>query len=165
MTAALIGLGNILLKDEGIGVHVINAVEKRYTFSPELEIIDGGTMGLDLLPFFQTHDRIVLVDAVDFGKEPGSVMIVEDADIPSVLNPKLSVHHIGLSDILLAAQLVRERPIKVSLIGIQPESMDVGLDMTARINGKMEKLIELVIQTLKEWNFTCALQSPHESLI
>lgn len=163
MTAALIGLGNILLRDEGVGVHVVNAVKGRYDFSPELEIVDGGTMGLDLLPHFQVHDRILIVDAVDFGREPGYVMTVEDEAIPSVLNPKLSVHHIGLSDILLAARFVRESPVKTALVGIQPGSMDVGLDMTALIQDKMEQLIGLVVQKLEDWNFTCAVQSRHGS--
>ena len=152
---ALIGLGNILLKDEGVGVHAVNTVRERFSFSPGVEIVDGGTMGLDLLPFFQTHDRVLLVDAVDFGREPGHIGVVEDDNIPSVLNTKLSVHHIGLSDVLLSARLIRETPIKVCLIGIQPGSLDVGLDMTEGIRGKIEVLIGLVIGKLKEWGIEC----------
>lgn len=162
MKIKIIGLGNILLKDEGIGVHAVNAVKERYTFSPEVEIIDGGTLGLDLLHFFEGTDKVLIVDAVDFKKAPGYIGTIEDDDIPSTLFAKLSVHHIGLSDVLFAAKLLEITPAKLRLIGIQPESLDVGLAMTERINGKMEEVIGAIISTLKEWNIECALQSPQE---
>ncbi len=160
MAIALVGIGNILLKDEGVGVHVINAIREKYTFSPEVEIIDGGTLGLDLLPLFEGKDKILIVDAVNFGKEPGHIGVIEDDDIPSVLHAKLSVHHIGLSDVLFAAKLMDIKPAKICLIGIQPQSLDVGLEMTECISGKIENLVDLTIKTLKEWNIKCVLQSP-----
>lgn len=162
MITAVMGLGNILLKDEGVGVHAIRAIRERYSFSPEVEIIDGGTLGLDLLHFFEGRDRVLLVDAVDFRKEPGYIGVMEDDEIPSSLFAKLSVHHIGLSDVLFAAKLLDYTPSKIRLIGIQPESLDVGLETTECISGKMDQLISLIIQTLKEWNIECALQSPQK---
>ncbi|MGD0885663.1 MAG: HyaD/HybD family hydrogenase maturation endopeptidase [Thermodesulfovibrionales bacterium] len=162
MTAALIGLGNILLKDEGVGVHVVNAIRERYTFSPEIQIIDGGTLGLDLLPFFEGKREILIIDAVDFRKEPGHIGMLENDAIPSELFSKLSVHHIGLSDVLFAAKLKDLTPAKLCLIGIQPQSLEVGLEMTDCIRDKMEDVIALAIKKLKEWNIQCALQSPQE---
>ncbi len=162
MKASIIGLGNILLKDEGVGVHAVNAIKGRYSFSPEVEIIDGGTLGLDLLHFFEGKDRILILDAVDFRKEPGYIGVLDDEAIPSALFAKLSVHHIGLSDVLFAAKLLGFTPSKLRLIGIQPESMEVGLEMTDCISGKMDRIIEMVIQTLKEWNIGCVLQSPQK---
>ncbi len=159
----VLGLGNILLSDEGVGVHVVNAIKGQYAPSPQLELIDGGTMGLDLLPLFQTQDRILIIDAVDFGKAPGHVGIIQGSNIPSVLNTKLSVHHIGLSDVLFAARLLRAIPPDVCLIGIQPKSLDVGLDMTEDIRLQVKQIIDLVMQKLKEWNVECVLQSPHGS--
>ncbi len=161
---AVIGLGNILLRDEGVGVHVTNTIKQGYTFSPYVEIIDGGTMGLDLLPLFEGRDKILIVDAVDFGREPGYVGIIKNEDIPSALNSKLSVHHIGLSDVLFASKLMGISPLEICLIGIQPESLDVGLDMTEEIKGKIETVIDLIIGKLKEWNIECALLSRQESL-
>ncbi len=160
---AVLGLGNILLSDEGVGVHAINAIGKRCAFSPPLELVDGGTMGLDLLPLFQEKDKILIIDAVDFGKPPGHVGIIQRNNIPSVLNTKLSVHHIGLSDVLFAARLMRGTLPDVCLIGIQPKSLDIGLDMTEEIQVKLNQIINLVLQKLKEWNVKCVLQSPHGS--
>ncbi len=160
---AVLGLGNILLTDEGVGVHAVNAIGKRCAFSPPLEIVDGGTMGLDLLPLFQEKDKILIIDAVDFGKDAGLIGIIDGEAVPSVLKTKLSVHHIGLSDVLFAAKLMRTTPLDVCLIGIQPKSLDVGLDMTDEIRVKLDDLIGLAIQKLKEWNVECVLQSPQES--
>ena len=156
-TVCLIGIGNILLSDEGVGVHAVNAIKERYTFSPHVEIIDGVTMGLDLLSFFEGRDKVLIVDAVDFGKEPGHTGIIENNDIPSALDPKFSVHHIGLSDVLFAAKLMEKIPSEVCLIGIQPKSLDVGLDMTDEINGKIDKLVDLSISKLRGWgiNVSC----------
>ena len=162
MTITLIGLGNILLKDEGVGVHVANAIRERYSFSPEVEIIDGGTLGLDLLHYFEGKDKVLLVDAVDFRKEPGYIGTMDDDAIPSTLFAKLSVHHIGLSDVLFAAKLLDYTPSKIRLIGIQPQSLEVGLDMTDCIASKIEELMRLVIETLKEWKVECVLQSPQK---
>jgi hydrogenase maturation protease len=161
----VLGLGNILLTDEGVGVHAVNAIKQRYTFSPEIELIDGGTMGLDLLPIFQTQDKILIIDAVDFRKEPGHVGIIEGDNIPSVLNTKLSVHHIGLSDLLFAAKLTRTTPLEVCLVGIQPKSFALGLDMTDEVRVKLDSVIDLAIQRLKEWNVECVLRSPQKSSI
>ena len=162
MIITLIGLGNILLKDEGVGVHVVNTVKERYSFSPEIEIIDGGTLGLDLLHYFEGRDKVLLVDAVDFGKEPGYIGTLDDDAIPSSLFAKLSVHHIGLSDVLFAAKLLDYTPSKIRLIGIQPQSLEVGLDVTDCIASKIKDVIRLVIESLEEWNVTCVLRSPQK---
>jgi hydrogenase maturation protease len=161
-TALLLGIGNILLKDEGVGVHVVNAMKESYTFSPEVEIIDGGTLGLDLLPFLEGKERLLIIDAVNFGKEPGYIGVLENEEIPSVILMKMSVHHIGLADVLFAAKLLDIAPPHLCLIGIQPQSLDVGLDMTDCIAGKVKELIAMAITKLKEWNITCVSQSHQE---
>lgn len=147
----LIGIGNILLRDEGVGVHVINAIKKRYTFSPGVEIVDGGTMGLDLLPLIEGRDKVLIVDAVDFKKEPGYIGVLERDDIPSVLDSKLSVHHINLSDVLFALKIMESMPEEICLIGIQPKSLDVGVGLTDEINVNIDILIERILERLKVW--------------
>jgi hydrogenase maturation protease len=162
LTTVVLGLGNILLKDEGIGVHAVNAINGRYVFPPGVEVIDGGTLGLDLLPLIEKKDNILFVDAVDFGKEPGYVGVIDGDAIPSTLMAKMSVHHIGLSDVLFAAKLLDIKPSNLRLIGIQPQSLEVGLEMTDCISGKMEVVISLILDTLKEWNIECVSRSPQK---
>jgi hydrogenase maturation protease len=162
----LIGLGNILLQDEGVGVHVVNAIQGRYACTPEVDIVDGGTLGLDLLPLFMNREKVLIVDAVNFGKEHGYIGVLEDGEIPAVLHAKLSVHHVGLADILSTAALLGFKPGKIKLIGIQPESTDnFGLEVTPAVREKIDELISMAVETLKEWNVTCVLQSPQESSV
>ena len=155
----LIGLGNILLRDEGVGVHVIHILKERYHFGPSLEIIDGGTLGLDLLPFLETCDKVLFVDAINFGREPGYVGEIEDDAIPSAFQTKLSVHHIGVADLFLAAKWMDLKLANMCLIGIQPQSIEMGLEMTDCITDKLEELMDRVFQRLKGWGATCAVQS------
>ncbi|HWR73710.1 MAG TPA: HyaD/HybD family hydrogenase maturation endopeptidase [Nitrospirota bacterium] len=159
----ILGLGNILLSDEGIGVRAVEAMQERYTFDPPVEVVDGGTMGLDLLPYFELDGKVLIIDAVDFGKPPGHVGVLENDQIPSVLRSKLSSHHIGLNDLLAAAKLVDSSPSQVSLIGIQPRSLDVSLDMTEEIRVKLDELIALAVRKLAEWNVACVSRSPQKS--
>jgi hydrogenase maturation protease len=86
LEVVVLGLGNILMEDEGIGVHAVNHLEENYRFKPEIEIVDGGTSGLDLLPFFGTEKSILLIDAVNFDMAPGTVGVLEDDDILAQLD-------------------------------------------------------------------------------
>lgn len=164
MNIAVIGLGNILLMDEGIGVHTLDTLRERYSFSPAVDLIDGGTMGLDLLPFLENRDKVLIIDAVDFGKEPGFTGTVKGEAIPSVLNAKLSVHHLNLGDVLFSAKVMGIMPGEVLLIGTQPASLAVGLDMTEEVAPRVETLVEMAVNILKEWGVECVSQFPQESL-
>jgi hydrogenase maturation protease len=156
----LMGIGNILLGDEGVGVHAVHQLKERYHFDPPIEIVDGGTLGLDLLPFLEKSDHLLFVDAIDFGKEPGYVGEIDDGNIPSALQTKLSVHHIGISDLLLAALWMDRKPKKICLIGIQPESLVMSLELSKLIKDKMEELVKRVIAKLETWGVACVSPSP-----
>jgi len=148
----VIGLGNILMEDEGIGVHAVNHLEKNYLFKPEIEIVDGGTSGLDLLPFFGTEKSILLIDAVNFDMDPGTVGALEDDAILAQLDPKISLHHLGLSDLISISELTDRKAKKMTLLGIQPESMEnLDLEMTDTIKGVFDKVIDNALRILGEW--------------
>ena len=168
MNIAILGIGNILLSDEGIGVHAINKLKDEYEFPEYVKLIDGGTMGLDLLPFFEGNDKVLIIDAVNFRKEPGTIDIIEGDKIPAFLTSKLSVHQIGLPDMLFAARLMGITPTEMCLIGIQPKSMESGIDLSEEIKMKMEPLLKRVLQKLKEWGVdiksTGEVKNPSDSL-
>jgi hydrogenase maturation protease len=148
---AVFGIGNILLSDDGVGVHAVNKLGSEFQFSGNVELIDGGTKGLDLLPLFENRDRVLIIDAANFNKEPGTIDTVEGDNIPSFLSQKLSVHQIGLPDMLFAAKLMEIMPSEMCLIGIQPLSMETSAEMSELINGKMGALIGSVLEKLKDW--------------
>jgi hydrogenase maturation protease len=147
----VLGLGNILLRDEGVGVHAIEELRKAYDFPENVEIIDGGTMGLDLLPFIEDADKLLIVDAVNLKKAPGTIAIIEDSDIPAFVSTKLSIHQIGLPDVIYALKLMDLTPPRMTLIGIQPESLETGLGMSGAINSNFGQLLNAIIGKLNAW--------------
>jgi len=140
-----------LLSDEGAGVHAVRALRERYAFPDSVEIIDGGTMGLDLLPFIEGADRLLIVDAVDFKSPPGTVRVVEGRDIKAFLDTKFSVHQIGLPDMLFAAAFSGVAPPEICLVGVQPERIETGLDMSDTLRGKLDEVLDAVVDRLELW--------------
>lgn len=151
MKIAVLGLGNILLEDDGVGVHALNKLKDKYEFPDHVSLIDGGTKGLDLLPFIEGLDRILIIDAANFKKEPGTIDTVEGDKIPAFLSSKLSVHQIGLPDMLFAAKLMEITPSEMCLIGIQPKTMGTAIEMSDEIKNKFQSLIDKVLLKLKDW--------------
>ena len=151
MDIAVFGIGNILLSDDGVGVHTLNRLKEDYDLPGYVELIDGGTKGLDLLPLLEDRDKVMIIDAANFKKKPGTIGTVEGDKIPAFLSTKLSVHQIGLPDMLFAAKLMNIMPPEICLIGIQPESMATSIEMSEVVSKGMEPLLEKVIERLKEW--------------
>ncbi len=147
----LLGLGNILMQDEGVGVQAVRILEDEYELPPNLEVVDGGTSGLDLLPYIEGRDQLLVVDAVNFGREPGFIGVLENQEIPALFAVKASLHHLGLVDVLAAAKLLEVAPREICLIGIQPLSMEIGLELSELLQGKLELLLHRIITRLQEW--------------
>ena len=162
-TISVIGLGNILMRDEGVGVHALKAFEKRYAVPEYVEIVDGGTCGLDLMPVIEGREKILIVDAVNFGQDPGFIGEIRNEEIPLKFSTKASLHHLGLLDVLSIVKLADTLPKEICLIGIQPKSIELGLDMTGEMWDKVDALVERMVHKLREWNVPCALQSLQKS--
>ncbi len=158
MDIGIIGVGNILMQDEGIGPKVAEFLKDNYTFDPDIEIIDGGTLGLELLPYIEKYKKLIIVDVVDFGKEPGFIKILRGEEIPPYLRTKLSAHHVGVQDLIEVARIMNFLPEELVLIGIQPESIDLGLDLTPTLADKLKELINEVLEILSMWGIKCALR-------
>jgi len=156
LNIAVFGIGNMLLSDDGVGVHVINKLNSEYQFPECVELIDGGTKGLDLMPLFEGRDKVLIIDAANFRKEPGTIGYIEGDKIPAFLSAKLSVHHIGLPDMLFVARLMDTTPREMCLIGIQPGSMETGTDLSGAVGEKLDALVERVLDKLKEWGAEAA---------
>lgn len=151
MKTLILGVGNILQKDEGIGVRAVEILQERFGIRDDVRIIDGGTMGLDLLPFIEGYDKILIIDAVNTDGKPGTIIRIEGDAVPRFLSTKLSVHQIGLPDMLSAATMMGIMPEEVCLIGIQPETIETGIELSESIERKMEDIITAVLETLEKW--------------
>jgi len=156
---AVIGIGNLLMQDEGVGVHLVNALSQKYYFEPQILLIDGGTTGTDLLSYFAENSHILLLDAVNFHKEPGFIGSYENDEILTRLNTKLSLHHLGLTDVLSTNKLLGVRPEQTFLLGIQPERMEVGMELTETIISRLPRMEEIALKKLSEWGVQASEKS------
>ena len=157
---AVLGIGNILLSDEGIGVRVVEAIKDRYELPESVEIIDGGTMGLDLLPFIEGKDKVLIIDAVNIEKPPGTMVTIEGDEIPKFLSMKMSVHQIGLPDMLSAAKLMGIMPEEIYLIGIQPKNLGTGLLLSDDVGDNLDSLVQTAMNKLEEWGIMAKEKKP-----
>jgi len=158
----ILGLGNILMTDEGVGVHTVKEFEARYSLPEHVEVVDGGAAGLDLIPFIDGREKVLMVDAVNFDQDPGYINVLENEQIPVRISEKASMHHLGLMDVLSIVRMSGNLPKELCLIGIQPKSLELGIDMTPEIWDKKDILIEEVVRKLREWNIPCVLRSPRK---
>ena len=151
----VLGIGNLLMGDEGVGIHLIQTLEKSYTFSPSINLIDGGTTGLDLIPYFENCKKMIIVDAVDFQEKPGHIGTLYNEEIHYRFNTKLSLHHAGLADVLSVIKLTDIPSPDMMLIGVQPKIVEMGIELSDVISDKMDKTISIIIEKLKEWKIEC----------
>jgi len=142
----ILGLGNILLGDEGVGVRVIEQLLSR-PLPDEIEVIDGGTAGYELINFFEGKEKVIIVDAVKTNDTPGSVYKMDLSLVQEDETVQLSLHQIGLKNVFKMASLMDLNP-EVTLVGIVPKNYQ---DYNIGLSDEVEKAIPLAIETvLKE---------------
>ena len=148
----VLGVGNLLMSDEGIGLRVLERLVTTYHVPEEVLVLDGGTLGLDLLYYLEGKTNLLLVDAIEANKEPGFIVRLEGDQVPARLSLKISPHQIGITDMLFAAKLKGIFPPNIVLWGIQPEKVEIGLDLSSTLQGKVDYLVAQVIHELNLWN-------------
>jgi hydrogenase maturation protease len=155
MTPILIlGIGNILLRDEGVGVHVIEAIQAAVArgeihLSPDVEVYDGGTFGIDLIDMIAGRRRVICVDAVAADVPPATVLRFTGADLAKKRVADMSLHQLGLLETLQMSQQLGCAPAEVVIFGITPKAMDPGLEMTPEVAALVPRVVALVLAELK----------------
>ena len=137
----VLGLGNLLMNDDAAGLHAVYALQERYSNSDHFLILDGGTLGLDLLGYLEWADKLLILDAIDINAEPGAVALIEGDDIDTIFETKLSPHQMGLKDLLAAAELNDDRPGEITLLGIQAKSINMEMQLTPQVQVGLTKLV------------------------
>ncbi|RRJ83661.1 HyaD/HybD family hydrogenase maturation endopeptidase [Aestuariirhabdus litorea] len=154
MTILVLGVGNILLTDEGVGVRVVEALESRYQFSPDVDLVDGGTAGMELLDTIASRDHVILIDAVHTGDAPGTLVTLRDDEVPALFRQKISPHQLGISDLLAIMSLTGEMPNHFTLFGVTPISMETGVTLTPEVNALLEQMVQLCLDELERLGVT-----------
>ena len=154
----VLGIGNILWADEGFGVRVVEEFHRRFRCPDTVTVMDGGTQGLYLVQHVHEADRLIVFDAVDYGLEPGTLLLVRDDEVPKFTGiKKMSLHQTGFQEVLSAADLLGHAPGHLLLIGCQPQDLeDWGGPLTAPVRGRIDDAIAAACSALAEWGIAVA---------
>jgi hydrogenase maturation protease len=148
-TKAVLGLGNPLYGDEGFGIHALQALRTRLFHIRGIELVDGGVLGINLLPFVESCSHLLVLDVVDFGQLPGSVVELCGEQIPLYVNQNLSEHQVGFQEILALARFRGHFPGFFHLIGVQPADLSTGVKLSPPVHAAMNTVVERAIQRLQ----------------
>ena len=164
MNILVLGVGNLLLSDEGVGVRALEAIGKRFEMPEGVELLDGGTSGMELLGYIQGRDVLIILDAITCDEPPGTIIRIEGDQVPALFRRKISPHQLGLSDLLAAARLTDSLPEKVVLFGVEPLELDTGVKLSDTVAGILEELTNQVALELETLGVKVSLKKPGKEL-
>jgi hydrogenase maturation protease len=151
MTETLVlGLGNLVHADDGLGVHAIGRLQCDARVPHDVRLLDGGTQGLGLLHHLSGLRRLLVIDAIDAGEPSGTLLRFEGKALHG-LPGKASVHQLGFADLMVALQLLGDSPGEIVVLGVQPESTDWSAELTPRVEKALAPLVDCVIAQLESW--------------
>jgi hydrogenase maturation protease len=146
----VIGIGNPLMGDDGIGLAALQRIQA-WEFEPFVERVDGGTWGMNLLQFIEEARRLLVLDAIEAGLDPGALVTLEGDEIPRFLSTKLSPHQIDLREVLALAELRGTLPEEVVAIGIQPGRVEMSESLSPEVEARLDDLVERCLERLRSW--------------
>jgi len=144
----VLGVGNLLMADEGVGVHCVDALASGYRFPASVRCIDGGTSTQELLADLEDLDHLIIIDAVASGAAPGALLRLEGDALPHAFTTKLSPHQIGISDLLATLTFIGRAPRRVVLFGVEPERLSLDLSLSATVAARLPELCARVLAEL-----------------
>jgi hydrogenase maturation protease len=147
----VLGLGNTLQTDEGLGVYALEALAAQLGDVDGVEFIDGGVLGLNLLPLVESASHLLILDAANAGKAPGSVIELTRGQIPLYSGVKLSQHQLTFQEVLALASIRGLLPPNLHLVGAQPADLTVGLGMSETIQAALPEIVARATAVLQTW--------------
>jgi len=145
MKTVVLGIGNLIMQDEGVGVRVVEALQRDHTMPAGVMLIDGGTSAMELLDELSDLDHLIVVDAINAGKPPGTLLRIEGDDVPSFFRTRLSPHQIGLPDVMASLEFLGAAPKKMVILGVQPQTMELGMELTPLVAAQVPALVSQVL--------------------
>ena len=148
----VIGLGNPLMGDDGLGLAVLEVLRSGYALPDNVELVDGGTWGMNLLPVIEDADELILIDAIEAKQTPGSLVRLERDRLPRYLATKISPHQVDLRDVLGLAELRGTLPADTVALGLQPESIEFRNSLSDVLRCRVDTLARAVVDELARRN-------------
>jgi hydrogenase maturation protease len=159
MRAVVLGIGNTILTDEAAGVRAVELLECRYCVPDNVLVIDGGTSGMEMIEDLSNLDFLIVLDVVKTGAAPGTVVKIAGDEIPVFFRRKLSPHQIGLPDVLASLELLDAMPKEIIVLGVEPISLELGLEMTVTVAEKVPTLVEMAVAELLSRGYSIQTQA------
>jgi hydrogenase maturation protease len=151
----VLGLGNPLMGDDRVGLTALNRLEEEWFVPRFVSLVDGGTWGMNLLPVVESTDRLLVLDAIDVGAPPGTIVRLAGDEVPRVLGQKLSPHQIDLREVLALAELRGSLPSQLVALGVQPERVELTADLSPAVEEGVNQVVEIAVATLGAWGINC----------
>jgi hydrogenase maturation protease len=148
LRTVILGIGNTILSDEGVGVRAAEALEEQYDLPEGVEVIDGGTAGMELLGPLSGTDLLLVLDAIKAGRPPGTVVKMVGDEVPVFFRSKLSPHQVSISDVLAGLEFSGDPPGDLVLIGVEPDNLELGLELTPAITAQVPQMVRLAVAEL-----------------
>jgi hydrogenase maturation protease len=142
----VIGVGNLLMKDEGIGIHAVKALQET-GLPPDVELIDGGTSP-DLIAYTRAGDKVIIIDAARAGGEPGSIYRYRPEDLASTKGTLTSAHEMGVAENLKLMELSGNEPRETVVIGIEPKEIDWGTELSMELQNRLPDIVKAVLREI-----------------
>ncbi len=142
----VLGLGNVLCGDDGLGVAAIELLGRRHRIPEGVRVLDGGTLGLSLLTHIRASDDVILVDAINGGGPPGTLVRLEADEVAPAVRSRLSCHQVGVADLLDALGMLDAYPRRLVLLGLVPESLELNYGCSPSVTEKLPELVEKIVE-------------------
>ena len=147
----VLGLGNLLLGDEGLGTRALERLIDHYDVPPEVTLVDGGVLGLELLSYIEDATHLLVLDAVQSGNAPGTLVCLDGRQVQAALAVKLSMHQLSFQEVLAMSALRGITPRYSVVCGLEPMPLEVGLDLSDPVRQALPVLVEAAVSRLCEW--------------
>lgn len=158
----ILGLGNLLCSDDGLGALVAGAIAETRDCPEGVAVLDGGTLGLSLLPYLEDAERAILVDAIQADAPAGTIVRLEGDEVGPAVAARLSVHQVGVADLIDAARLRGRVPPTLVLLGIVPQTTELGVGLSAPVRDSAPDLLLLVCEEARRLGFPLAPKAGHD---
>jgi hydrogenase maturation protease len=147
----VLGLGNLLRRDEGLGIRALERLQKRYTLPDSVQLVDGGTLGLELLCYLEGAARVLILDAALTDGPPGTLLRAAGDELPAFFGIRTSPHEIALADLLAVNKLRGTEPGEVVVWGMQPAALELGWELSEPIAARLDALVDAAVAELQQW--------------
>lgn len=161
----ILGLGNLLCGDDGLGVAAVEELHRRYQLPEGARALDGGTLGLSLLAYFEDAEDVILVDAIQADAPPGSLVRLEGDEVAPAVRNRLSVHQIGVADLLDGLRLLDAYPRRLTLLGLVPERMELEVALSDPVAANLQSLVDEVVREAARLGYELRPRDNHEEAV